>query len=70
MFVYDGGLLEPAHTTGIKLPADELRSWAWSTPEEAEQRLSPLLARRAAAALSALSNGVSVYLEDGNHLIR
>lgn len=70
MFVYDGGLLDPARAAEIKLPADELRSWAWSTPEEAEQRLSPLLARRAAAALSALSNGVSAYLEDGNHITR
>lgn len=68
MFVYDGGLLDPARTAEIELPADELRSWAWSTPEEAEQRLSPLLARRATAALLALSQGATLYLEDGNRV--
>ncbi|WSN14670.1 NUDIX hydrolase [Micromonospora sp. NBC_01699] len=69
MFVYDGGLLDPARAAEIRLPADELRSWAWSTPEEAERRLSPLLARRATAALLALSQGRTQYLEDGNHVI-
>jgi 8-oxo-dGTP pyrophosphatase MutT (NUDIX family) len=68
MFVYDGGLLDPARAAEIKLPAEELRSWAWSTLEEAEQRLSPLLARRAAAALDALSQSATLYLEDGNRI--
>jgi 8-oxo-dGTP diphosphatase len=65
MFVYDGGVLDPARTVHIHLPAEELRGWAWSTPAEAQQRLSPLLARRAAAGLEALTGGVTVYLEDG-----
>jgi 8-oxo-dGTP diphosphatase len=69
MFVYDGDVLDPARAAEIKLPADELRSWAWSTIEEAEQRLSPLLARRAVAALRALSQGATVYLEDGNCIV-
>ncbi|MEV7231149.1 hypothetical protein AB0M79_29640 [Polymorphospora sp. NPDC051019] len=44
-----------------------MRSWAWSTPAEARQRLSPLLARRAAAALAAVGGGTA-YLEDGNRV--
>ncbi|MFB6398172.1 NUDIX domain-containing protein [Polymorphospora lycopeni] len=67
MFVYDGGVLAPASEAEIRLPADELRSWAWSTPAEARQRLSPLLARRAAAALAAVGGGTA-YLEDGNRV--
>nr|WP_240942567.1 NUDIX hydrolase [Planosporangium thailandense] len=57
MFVYDGGVLNRAATDAIRLPAEELRGWAWSTPDEAQQRLSPLLARRAAAAVDAVSGG-------------
>jgi ADP-ribose pyrophosphatase YjhB (NUDIX family) len=67
MFVYDGGLLDG--TVEIRLPAEELRSWAWSTPAEAEQRLPPLLARRAGAALEAVTSGVTVYLENGTRVI-
>ncbi|MCW6005395.1 NUDIX hydrolase [Micromonospora sp. CPCC 205371] len=67
MFVFDGGVLDPA-TVAFHLPADELRGWAWSTLAEAQQRLSPLLARRAAAALEAVPGGVTVYLENGNRV--
>lgn len=69
MFVYDGGTLDSAGTSAIHLPAEELRSWAWSTPTQAQQRLSPLLARRAAAALDAVRDGVTAYLEDGNRIV-
>lgn len=68
MFVYDGGVLDPTQAVEIHLPADELRSWSWSTLAEAQQRLSPLLARRAAAALEAVTGGVTVYLENGNRV--
>lgn len=68
MFVYDGGVLD-TRTVHIHLPAEELRGWAWSTPAEAQQRLSPLLARRAAAGLEALTDGVTVYLEDGIRVV-
>lgn len=66
MFVFDGGVLTPATTARIRLPADELRSWAWCTAAEAEQRLSPLLARRTAAATAAAADGATSYLQDGN----
>lgn len=68
MFVFDGGVLSPAATELIRLPAEELRSWAWCTLPEAGELLSALLARRAAAALAAATGGVTLYLENGNRL--
>lgn len=65
MFVYDGGVLAPEQAEQIHLPADELRSWAWCTEQEAAARLSELLARRAAAAMRARTAGSCVYLENG-----
>jgi 8-oxo-dGTP pyrophosphatase MutT (NUDIX family) len=68
MFVYDGGIMDVTRTGEIHLPDDELRGWAWSTLSEAQQRLSPLLARRAAAAMKAVTDGVTVYLENGTRV--
>jgi 8-oxo-dGTP pyrophosphatase MutT (NUDIX family) len=65
MFVYDGGTLDPATAAGIVLPDGELRGWAWSTPEQADTRLLPVLARRVAAARQAVRDGGTRYLEDG-----
>ncbi|WP_306215156.1 NUDIX domain-containing protein [Actinoplanes sp. RD1] len=65
MLVFDGGVLSAARAADIVLPADELRSWAWSGPAEAAARLTPLLARRVTAALAARAGGTSAYLEDG-----
>src|SRR6185437_16198835 len=65
MFVFDGGVLDPKASAEIRLPADELRSWAWCPITEARERLSSLLARRAVAALEAAISGVTRYLEDG-----
>lgn len=69
MVVYDGGLLDATRTGEIHLPAEELRGWAWSTLAEAQQRLSPLLARRAGAALEAVTGGETVYLENGARVV-
>jgi 8-oxo-dGTP diphosphatase len=69
MFVYDGGTMEAARSAEIQLLAEELRSWAWSAPGQARQRLSPLLARRATAALEAATGGATVYLEDGQCVV-
>jgi hypothetical protein len=66
MIVFDGGRLSPKQVAAICLPPDELRSWAWSTPHEQGQRLSPLLARGAAASCRARAEGRTAYLEDGN----
>ncbi|WP_433528371.1 NUDIX domain-containing protein [Micromonospora sp. CA-263727] len=68
MFVYDGGILDATQTAEISVPPEELRGWAWSTLPQAQQRLSPLLARRAAAALEAVADGVTRYLEDGKRI--
>jgi 8-oxo-dGTP pyrophosphatase MutT (NUDIX family) len=65
MLVFDAGELTPAQTDAIRLPADELRSWAWCDRQQAEQRLSELLTRRVAAALDARAAGATAYLEDG-----
>lgn len=64
--VFDGGTLTDADTAGIDIPADELRGWAWCTPQQAAERLSPLLARRVTAAVAARDAGGPVYLEDGD----
>nr|WP_033338677.1 NUDIX hydrolase [Catenuloplanes japonicus] len=65
MIVFDGGVLTAEQIAAIRLPADELRSWAWSTREEQERLLPPVLARRAAAALTARGGAVTAYLENG-----
>ena len=65
MMVCDGGVLTAADTAQIKLPAEELRSWAWCTPQEAAERLSELLARRISAAIRARAEDTAVYLENG-----
>lgn len=65
MLLYDGGTLAPEQTAQIRLPADELRSWAWCTEQEAGERLSELLARRISAAVRARDEGTAVYLENG-----
>lgn len=49
----------------IVLPADELRSWAWCTVDEAATLTIPLLANRVAAAARAKAAGSTVYLENG-----
>lgn len=70
MLIFDGGVLTPAQAEDIRVPAAELRGWAWCTPREAAERLSGLLARRLAAALRARAGGGAVYLENGRELGR
>jgi 8-oxo-dGTP diphosphatase len=65
MLVFDGGVLTAEQTEQIRLPAGELRSWAWCTQREAEERLSELLARRVSAAMRARAEGTVLYLENG-----
>jgi 8-oxo-dGTP diphosphatase len=66
MLIFDGGRLTAGHTDDIRLPAAELRGWAWSSPADADRLLSAPLARRAAAARAALAGGTTAYLEDGH----
>jgi 8-oxo-dGTP pyrophosphatase MutT (NUDIX family) len=65
MIVFDGGVLTSERAAGIRTQPDELRRWAWSTPAQEVSRLSPLLARRAAAGRRARTAGGTAYLEDG-----
>lgn len=66
MLVYDGGVLTPAQTEQITLPEQELRSWAWCTIAQVQQRASDLLARRIVAALHAQADTTTRYLEVGH----
>jgi 8-oxo-dGTP diphosphatase len=65
MLIFDGGVLTPEDTARIRLPAEELRSWAWCTEQEAGERLSDLLARRIVAAVLARAENTAAYLENG-----
>ncbi len=67
MFLFDGGWLDKHITSGFRLPTQELRSWAWCTPEQIAERASELLARRVAAALRARAEEAMFDLEDGFH---
>lgn len=63
--VFDGGLLPKKDAARISVPPDELRGCAFCAMADADDRLSPLLARRIAACLAARSAGQAVYLENG-----
>ena len=63
LFVFDGGVLDAE--AQIRLPADELASWAYVPLEEVPRRAAPWLARRISAAYAARAEGVTRYLEYG-----
>ncbi|MEU8242484.1 NUDIX hydrolase [Actinoplanes missouriensis] len=65
MMLFDGGTLTPEQAARIRVPAEELRGWAWCTEPEAAERLSGLLARRIGAAVRARAQGTAFYLENG-----
>ena len=63
--VYDGGRLDAAGRAGLRLPAEELRSWRFVTPADAPGLLTTGRARRLAAALRARELGTVLALEAG-----
>lgn len=63
--VYDGGQLAGDEMDAIRLPVDELAEWSFASEEDLPGLMTPLLARRVAACLSARAAGAAVYLEDG-----
>jgi 8-oxo-dGTP pyrophosphatase MutT (NUDIX family) len=67
-FIYAGGVLSADQERDIVLPAEELRSWAWCTETEADERLSDLLARRVRAAVHAAGQNATSYLENGTRV--
>ncbi|MEV6243737.1 NUDIX hydrolase [Lentzea sp. NPDC051838] len=64
LFVFEGGLI--TDPDAIRLQAAELKSYEFVTPEEAQNRLIPRLARRIHQALRARESGVTRYLEHGS----
>lgn len=57
LFVYDGGVLDQVGIKAIRLPPDELASYAFVEAERGGELTSALLARRIAACLEALGRG-------------
>jgi DNA-binding transcriptional MerR regulator len=66
LFVYDGATLSPEQSATITLPPAELRSWAWCTDDELQDRLPAHMLRRTRAALQARAEGETLYLENGS----
>ncbi|WP_433179668.1 NUDIX domain-containing protein [Actinoallomurus sp. CA-150999] len=66
MLVYDGGVLSDRDVTAIRLPAEELASYAFVEPERVGDLANARLARRIAACLEAVAAGTPVLLENGH----
>lgn len=65
ILVYDGGVLSEADIAAIRLPADELASYAFVDVEQVTKLASALLARRIAGCMQAVAMGTVVSLENG-----
>lgn len=63
--VFEGGVLAESVAAAIRLPAEELRSFAFVEPAVLAEFLPPVLVRRAVAAKQARDEGRTLYLEDG-----
>lgn len=66
LFVYDGSTLSSDQSAAITLPRAELRSWAWCTDDDLQDRLPAHMLRRTRAALQARAKGTTLYLESGS----
>jgi DNA-binding transcriptional MerR regulator/ADP-ribose pyrophosphatase YjhB (NUDIX family) len=66
LLVYNGPTLSSHQSAAITLPQAELRSWAWCTDDELQDRLPPHMLRRTRAALQARAEGTTLYLENGS----
>lgn len=65
MWVYDGGILASEVVARLRLPPDELVSYAFCSLEQVRTRMVLRLSRRVEAALDALRAGTVVELESG-----
>lgn len=63
--VFEGGVLAESTAAAIRLPAEELRNFAFVEPDGLAAFLPPYLVRRAVAAKQARDEGRTLYLEDG-----
>jgi ADP-ribose pyrophosphatase YjhB (NUDIX family) len=62
-FAFDGGVID-ADLTRLALDPDEIRKVAWFAPDRLPADLTPWHARRYRAAIDALADGTTAYLED------
>jgi ADP-ribose pyrophosphatase YjhB (NUDIX family) len=62
-FTFDAGVIDP-DLTGLALDPDEIIEVAWFPPDRLPADLVPWHARRYRAALDALRDGSTAYLED------
>lgn len=65
LYLFDGGQLNREQLAGIELQADELKNFAFLTPEQITEHTIPRLARRILAATEARKEAALVYLEHG-----
>ncbi|MEU9703155.1 NUDIX hydrolase [Streptomyces sp. NPDC047981] len=65
LYLFDGGQLSAETLDRIALQADEIKSFAFLTPDEVQARTIPRLARRISAAMEAHAVATPVYLEHG-----
>jgi 8-oxo-dGTP diphosphatase len=69
MFAFDGGVLSEDQIAQIKLQADEIVAFQFTSLESALSLLPLKMRPRITAAMAALVNGTTTYLDDGQ-LIR
>jgi len=65
LLVFDGGTLTTEQRAAVRLPAEELASYAFHDPAQAAELLIPRLSRRVTAAVAAQLAGRTTYLEHG-----
>ncbi|MFB7997990.1 NUDIX domain-containing protein [Streptomyces sp. NPDC056002] len=65
LYIFDGGRLTPESLAAVTLQADELKDFAFLSPDEINGRTIPRLARRILAAVEARSKSTPIYLEHG-----
>ena len=64
VFIFWGGTLSQDEIQSIRLPAEELRRFAFIEPKEAYGRFNQRLSQRVRQSMDALADGRTVYLED------
>lgn len=65
LYLFDGGQLSQEDQDAIILQPEELKSFAFLSPEQIPERTIPRLARRVLAATEARDQAVPIYLEHG-----
>ncbi|MFE5046780.1 NUDIX domain-containing protein [Streptomyces sp. NPDC056637] len=65
LYIFDGGQLTPESLAAVTLQAEELKDFAFLSPDEINGRTIPRLARRILAAVEARSKSTPIYLEHG-----